>query len=469
MTPKTILHFAIGPIGAALLGFVSLPLTAWLFTQEDIGRIAMLTVTVQFVTLVFSLGLDQAYIREYHHYDDHNKLFKQCITPGLTFLSFTLLILLLINPTLLSDLLFEEESLYLSLIVATCLLGAFISRFTTLIFRVQEKGLAFSLSNIAPKFLIILCLAGIWLFGLPSQFSLLLSSQGIAIVATTVVFVFMARATIAASWQATISADSIKSLLSYGLPLVMGNLAYWGLAATDKLFLKELSNFSELGLYAVATSFAMAATLLKSIFSTLWAPTVYKWAKDEKQLEKIAPINQLVLFAVVILAGLTGTFSFLVDFILPSTYSGLHYLVPLCMVAPLLYTLSETTVIGINLTRKTHYSMAASVLAFIANCLGNFFLIPLYGATGAATSTALAFFIFLVLRTEFSIFSWQSMPRLQMYLLTSFIIVSAGLTAIAGQDIGWKVHALWGMGTILFVLIKFSAIKLHLNTVLKKR
>ena len=76
MTPKKIAAFALGPVAGAALGFITLPLVTWFFSQEDVGRMAMLNVAIGFCTLLFTLGLDQAYIREFHETRSQPALFK---------------------------------------------------------------------------------------------------------------------------------------------------------------------------------------------------------------------------------------------------------------------------------------------------------------------------------------------------------------------------------------------------------
>lgn len=49
MTPKKIAAFAFGPIAGALLSFLTLPMITWFFSQEDIGRMAMLNVVISFI------------------------------------------------------------------------------------------------------------------------------------------------------------------------------------------------------------------------------------------------------------------------------------------------------------------------------------------------------------------------------------------------------------------------------------
>ncbi|MFX4717564.1 polysaccharide biosynthesis C-terminal domain-containing protein, partial [Acinetobacter baumannii] len=86
-------------------------------------------------------------------------------------------------------------------------------------------------------------------------------------------------------------------------------------------------------------------------------------------------------------------------------------------------TLSETTAIGITIVRKTKLSMLASILAMLINLIANYILVPLYGASGAAISTALAFWSFYLFRTEISKKIWRKFPTQKAYLITTLLLV----------------------------------------------
>ena len=120
MTPKQIAAFAIGPIGGAVLGLISLPIITWFFSQEDVGRMAMLQVTLGFSILLFSLGLDQSYVREFHEAEDKPALLKRAMLPGLVLLLITLLVLLSLGGKL-ADWLFDVPAWHLSVLVAVAL------------------------------------------------------------------------------------------------------------------------------------------------------------------------------------------------------------------------------------------------------------------------------------------------------------------------------------------------------------
>jgi O-antigen/teichoic acid export membrane protein len=66
-------------------------------------------------------------------------------------------------------------------------------------------------------------------------------------------------------------------------------------------------------------------------------------------------------------------------------------------------------------------------LALVANVVGNWFLIPKFGASGAAMASAIAFFLHFVLVTEASSLLWISFERWRMY---SFIIVLTILSLV---------------------------------------
>ena len=455
MTPKKIAAFALGPLGGALLGFITLPIITWFFSQQDIGRLAMLTVVNSFCTLLFSLGLDQGYVREFHETKCKHGLFKTAILPGLLLLIITLSILLGTN-NIIALWLFEIDSYFLSLLVALVILATFISRFLSLILRMNEQGLAYSMSQVLPKLLLILIIVSYVVLSIDKSLTNLLLANVAATVFVCVIYAWNTRKDWLAAIKEQIDYTYLKNLLSFGTPLIFGGLAFWGLTATDKILLKELSSYEQLGLYSVAVSFAAAATIFQSVFSTVWAPTVYKWAAKGENLDKILQVNRYVLLAVIILFSLAGLFSWLITLLLPEPYYAVQWILLSCLGYPLLYTLSETTVVGIGVTRRSGFAMLAACIAFIINLLGNWWLIPIYGAAGAAVSTCIAFWVFFIMRTEFAIYLWKPTPRLAMYGYSTLLVAGAVITSLYGRNYNTQLIIFWLL-MLFSVLIFFKS------------
>nr|WP_269750169.1 polysaccharide biosynthesis C-terminal domain-containing protein [Halomonas pacifica] len=109
----------------------------------------------------------------------------------------------------------------------------------------------------------------------------------------------------------------------------------------------------------------------------------------------------------------------------------------------MLYTLSETTVVGIGISKRTGFAMLAAISGFAINLVGNWLLIPHFGAAGAAVSTCISFWVFFVLRTEFSIYLWKSMPRLLLYSFTLVCVSGAAVFTLWGDSLKGLMAAYW--------------------------
>lgn len=428
MGPKKILEFSLGPIGGALLALITLPLMTWIYPVEDIGRISMLQVTNSFCVLLFGLGLDQAYVREYHQSLDKVKLLRVCLFPGVGLFGLVVLVLLL-GPWSISSILFGVNGEIFTLLIVLCLVVGFFSSFLSLVLRMQERAFEYSLSQVIPKFIMFVMLCLVSFFSGVRDFLELLLFYSFSALSVFMFFTWRTRAEWLGVFSKKVEFLNYANALKFGMPLVASGVAYWGMQAVDRVFLRFFSTLDQLGIYSVAASFAGAAVILQSIFSTIWAPVVYKWSAAGEDVAKISKFLDSITMVVIFAFVLVGMLSGVLEFILPSKYWSVKYLVVACVAGPLFYTLSEVTGIGVTIVRKTSYSIYAGVASLLINFVLCFYLIPTYGAAGAAGSTAFSFWVFFVCRTEFSCLLWEGIPRLKLYSLTFLCMVLAIATA----------------------------------------
>ncbi len=424
MTLKKILQFSLGPIGAAGLGFVTLPLVAWYFPVESLGQLSMLQVSLSFAVMFFSLAMHQAYVREYHEIDDKSILLKSVVSPGLIIL-FTITLLVSVLPFSISKILFDIESSFISVLFIISIFASFFINFLSHILRMQERGIAFSVTQIMPKAVLVLLLGFVIFLNLENSFTNLLIINTVSIVFSVLTFSYITKDIWIPAITSTVDKKYIKKLLKFSLPLVAGSLAYWGLTAMDKFFIRYLSSFEELGVYAIAVSIAGAVSIISTIFSNLWHPTVYKWVKNGVEPTKVQQVIESMFLGVAFVWSCVGLFSWIILYFLPDEYIAVEYLLVACVSISLFYMLSETTVVGIGITRKSMYAMLASIVAFTLNLILNYFLIPPYGASGAAIATVFSFFVFFLVRTEASAYLWVSLPRRKIYfMLLAYMIAT---------------------------------------------
>lgn len=439
---RKIAAFSIGPVGAAILGFCTLPIIAWLFEASDVGRFAMLNIAAGFGTLLFCLGLDQAYVREFHEENDSGALFKAAIFPGLLLLIISLVVIQVIGIDL-AQLVFDQSEPILTACLIATIVSAYLFRFFSLILRMNEKGYLFSLGQILPKIVLLIFLGFFIYTGLATSLNHIVLATSVGFIITCLTFAFITRGEWARQPFFFVDYKLTRRMLKFGLPLTLGGLAYWGLTTVDKVALRTLSTFDELGIYSVAVSFASATTIVQAVFTTIWAPTVFKWAKNGENFDKIQLVVAYVSLCVTLIFCSAGLMSWITTLLLPSYYFAVEWLVLACLGAPLLYTMSEATVVGLSIGRRTGLAMVAAIFSFAVNFLGNYFLIPVLGAAGAATSTCFAFWIFLILRTEFSIRVWKPIPRFKIYSLSALCVFGSIFSAVYGIDVYPYIYLYW--------------------------
>lgn len=424
MNIRTVLAFAIGPIATAGLGLLTVPVIAWVFPPADVGRLNIVQIAVSFGVLLFNLGLDRAYVREYHEWKDRGALLKACFAPGFVLLLLTMVATLPIDDQL-ADWLFGLGHVGYYWMLVACVVVSFVSRFLSLILRMQDRGLAFSMSQILPKVVLLLTVGILALPAFSKTFATLEAAYLVSLVSVLLVYSLNTWREWKPALRARVSRARVRGLVNYGAPLIFAGVAYWGLDATSTLTLRSLSTLPELAIYSVSMSFAGVGVVFQAIFSVLWAPLVYKWVANGVDMRRVDHIAQQALAVVVAIWVLSGTLSWLIDFILPVHYRQVKYLMLCCIGEPLLYTLSEVTCVGIGITRRSMLSLWSTVAALVVNVALSVWLVPRYGAAGAVVANAIAFLAFFIARTEASASVWRPFPRARLYV---FVTACVGLS-----------------------------------------
>lgn len=455
MNFKKILSFSFGPLAGALLGLISLPIATHIFSADDIGRITMLQIGVNFILLFFSLGLDQAYVREYHELKDKHELFYLTMLPGLLLLFMVIFITVSFFPKFLSYIFFDIASFNLSLIIVSVFIISYIQKFLSLIVRMEERGWAFSIAQFMPKFINLMMVIA-YFFLEKDEFIYLLMANFMSLLIVFFIILYQTKNVVFGGFPAVYNHIRMINLLRFGVPLIFGGVAYWGLLSIDRIMLRMLSSFEELGIYSVTNSFASIATILQTVFCTIWAPMVYKWAAEGgKSLDRIDGISEAILAYIMLIFCGAGLLSPIIQIILPTKYAIVQYILVASLSAPLLYTLSETTVVGLGIMRKTGFLMLVSCISLLILLLVGYYLIPSYGAAGAASSLAIAFLLFLILRTEFSSYVWRRIPRKKLYMSTTLCVFGAVISALFGDITQYSfVPILWG-GILIYSVLTF--------------
>lgn len=455
MNIKKILEFSIGPIGGALLGISTVPILAWTFSPEDIGRFTVLQIIMSFSCILFTMGLDQSYVREYYESIDKYSLFKTVVLAPLVV--FLLVIIVNINHLdFFAKKAYQIESKDLSWITLICILLTILLRYISLTIRMQERGLLFSISQLTPKILLLLFIFFLNVFdwGAGNFYNLILM-QLTSLFIIFIIFIIFIKKEVRLSIKAKFDFHRLKKLLVFGFPLVISGLVFWLMQSLSRIVLLDLSSLTELGIFGVAVSIAAGFSVLTAIFNTVWVPIIYKLVKEGKGIDEVKKVSEFIAFMISFLILVSCLFMPIIPSVLPSIYSGIEYIFILCILQPLFYTLSESTSVGILVSKKTKYSILVSLLVLVLNYFLLIYMVPGCGALGAALSIAISFWVYFVIRTEFSNMLWRKFNRIKIYV--SSLISLCFVIFLSFEELTYLYAVLGGSIVFLINIILFVA------------
>ncbi|QSA99636.1 flippase [Methylomonas sp. EFPC1] len=211
------------------------------------------------------------------------------------------------------------------------------------------------------------------------------------------------------------------SLMKNGWPLVFSSLAIMIQARVDQVMLGDMIGNAEVGQYSAAMRLIEVFSFLPTIIVSTLSPYITKAKLISETLyhERLLEIYRLmfILFLVVAIPiyFLGGEF---VLFVFGDEYKragGLLSLFAIRLffanfgVAKSLFTVNESLF---------KYALITAVIGAIVNILGNYLLIPYYGAEGAIISTIISFSI-----TIFMVDLFYTPSRLNLYLMVCAVFI----------------------------------------------
>jgi O-antigen/teichoic acid export membrane protein len=93
---------------------------------------------------------------------------------------------------------------------------------------------------------------------------------------------------------------------------------------------------------------------------------------------------------------------------------------------PVLYTVSETTTLGIVFSRKSYLNIVVSICALIPCLLINVLVVPKYGMIGAGLATGVSYVLFFWSRSYFSSKNWSGFSLTKHYAVM-LVLLATGI------------------------------------------
>ncbi|MBJ8104409.1 MULTISPECIES: lipopolysaccharide biosynthesis protein [Bacillus] len=464
---KKFMEYALGSGIVLVLGFISSPLNTRLFTPEEFGKFSMFLLIANIINAIILFGLDQSFVRYFHEEEAQNRgrlLYSNLKVPLLACFFVCIATVLFYKQMFYK--IFGTYSLQLLILLILNNFFMLLNRFSLLVIRMQQKGKLYSTLQVVQKLSNILLII---LFCLPlnSNFIVLVYAFVISNMLVTLIAIYVEREV----WIFPKNESELKTksseLIKFGVPLVFTFLITWLFQSIDRIFIQYFNDYNELGLYAAAFSIIALLNAVQSAFTMFWVPVAYeKYIKDSENIEFFEKMNQLVTYVMFLVSIMMIMFKDLIVLLLGENFREASVIMPFLVFMPLMFTVSETTVLGISFKKKSKYHVIIALSAAVVNIIGNLLLVPSLGAKGAAISTGIAYIVFFSIRTIIS----KSLYHVN-YSLTKFYIMTLMLVLFASyatfNDFDHFYVILCGINLVLLNFLYKGIIKEYLPNKLK--
>lgn len=381
-----------GNVLNAALPMLLLPVLTRYLTPTDYGIVATSTVLLQIFTVI--LGLNAFGLISRSHFDhDERSLQRLVSTSILLALMLSVFLLLVILPT--SDVL---ESLtkfpasWTAVLIIVALSGVVQTTYLALVQARGEPGryvrlqITATASNLILSVLLVVSLGMDW------------RGRMLAIVITGVMIAGVSLHGLTSRLnilRVLFDRDSLRSLLSFGIPLIPHFIGGWVMTMVARLYLNNLATVADTGLYSVGFNIASPIALLVGAANQAYVPALFSMLSNEGALNKLR-LARVLLLGAALLPVLAISYGMAVSLFVP------------LLVGPRFYGASEYVLwLGLGFAIQgiyfifgnfVVYSKRTSLMAWRADFLGGIvmlvacpILIQVNGPIGAAQAAALAF------------------------------------------------------------------------------
>ncbi len=392
--------YGLSTIVGRMLNFLIVPFYANFLLPAENGVISNIYAYIAFAFILFSYGMEPAYMRFVSSLELGNK--KQNFSvPFLSLLLTSVFFALAIhfNSSSLASLLGMEPSHYQFIQYAgwiLCFDALTVIPFASL--RMEQKAKRFAslkLFNITCNLLLNLLL----ILGLGMHAEGVLLANLLASGLTFLAMVGMILRQLTFNFPASL----YKELLKFGIPYIPAGLAGIAMQVIDRPIVKALTNDATLGIYQLNYRLGIFMMLIVGMFDYAWRPFFLNHAKDPDAKPLFAKV-----FTYFILGAMTIflTVSFFIEDIIRMKFFGKQFfppvywqgvqIVPWVLLAYVFTGAYVVFVVGIYLEKKTKYLPLVTGAGALLNVGANFVLIPIIGILGAALSTLLSYIVMAV-------------------------------------------------------------------------
>ena len=424
---KSTTIYGIGAIIVNLLGLALIPILTNYFSPTQFGNIELIFILVNFLISIMGFGMEQT--QSYYYYNNKlncskNELISNILNFKLIW-SFIIFFIFLFFSSIISIFIFNQQE-DLKIFITVFFISFFMS-FSyqlLLIYRLDFKPVRYVLYTIIEALIRLITILIVLLYfqkSIQEYFYSFLFSYLILFL----ILLFEFRNFIKINFQYHI----IKKIIKYAMPLLPLTFLWFLISITDRIYINNFLNLAVLGLYSIAAKFVLGINFLIDIFHKSWWPIIMKSINDDFLLYN-SLFNKVLQYyfciSILILSVLNLTSETIFYIFTGKEYHNAFELFNILILQPFLFGLFYITSIGMWKDNKNIFILYSVIVIASINFILNYYLVPIFGAKGAAYSTVISFLILNFISLTLS--SIILKIRINKYFL--FLILPLGLIII---------------------------------------
>ena len=194
--------------------------------------------------------------------------------------------------------------------------------------------------------------------------------------------------------------EYVRHALRFGAPLIPHTLGMWAITMTDRIFVTNMVNVAETGLYAAGAQIAMILNLVIAGFTSAWTPYLYERLQrnDPDELRQVVRITYAAGASFLIVGLVLGLGAPpLMKYFLGPEFEDAGKFVLLLAMGNVSFGGYRLAVDYLFFEERTRVIASITATTAALNFFGNWLLIDLNGSIGAAQATFAAYTCSMVL------------------------------------------------------------------------
>ncbi|MDD3410210.1 MAG: lipopolysaccharide biosynthesis protein [Eubacteriales bacterium] len=437
-----------------VIGFIASPIGTRLFTPEEMGKINMFNTLASLFGSLCYLGLDQAFVRfflEPPAGSSRKGLVTFCAATSVGFGVLSSLGLSLGWRAISARVTGTADA---GVFVCLCVFSVsnVLFRYLSLCFRMEQNARWYTVQGVLQALLCKIAYLAIGFGDASARPAILLLTALMGLF--TLCYAVLERKRFALGALREVSKPFVKEISLFAAPLIPLTVITWLNSSMSTVILDELLSKSAVGIYTSALGLASSINIIQTGFNAYWAPYVYENYKTDNK-RRFYTVHRLMAC---LLTGFGLTVTLLqtpVFLLLGKSFRGSVVFFPFLFLSPICYCLSETTGMGIGISKKSYWNTIIFLVSAAANIALCYLLIPPMGATGAAVASAASAMISLGMRTVVGERYYKAITNYKYAAYTvGLMLAASGANLLLADQAALKYAALLAIYALALVLFR---------------